>query len=328
MTSEILGRNQVDLDKIKLQKREGYYRNRKSVLKQQKTSEKKREYQKEWYLKNRDQKIQKSLKWTEENPEQRRLHIQKYVQNKSAKTKFWKHYNIPDYMQLEWIENFGRLETFDPSKGKLSKRLTLKIADLKDSNLIIIHHHYLHRSRTMGQLPYWICIDEIPVGVISYSLPRISNQVDGIEPMNLLELARLWINPSVQNLSYEDRNGKSHSLSVASCAMGKSIKRVKTDWYMKYPNLPKIDAVISWSDDKRHKGTIYKSSNFKVSGKSGGNSHGNGKRKDSGNYIPHKDFRNIKTRFLYKFPNSNLPVVTNSEEILENMVLESFDNLF
>ena len=204
-------------------------------------------------------------------------------------------------MQLEWIENFGRLETFDPSKGKLSKRLTLKIADLKDSNLIIIHHHYLHRSRTMGQLPYWICIDEIPVGVISYSLPRISNQVDGIEPMNLLELARLWINPSVQNLSYEDRNGKSHSLSVASCAMGKSIKRVKTDWYMKYPNLPKIDAVISWSDDKRHKGTIYKSSNFKVSGKSGGNSHGNGKRKDSGNYIPHKDFKHIKTRFLYKY---------------------------
>jgi len=328
MSSEVLSRNQTDLDKITLQKRERYYRNRKSVLKQQKTSEKKKEYQKEWYLKNRDQKIQKSLKWTEENPEQRRLHIQKYVQKNSAKTKFWKPYNIPTESELEWIENFGRLETFDPSKGKLSKRLTLKIADLKDSNLIIIHHHYLHRSRTMGQLPYWICIDEIPVGVISYSLPRISNQVDGIEPMNLLELARLWINPSVQNLSYEDRNGKSHSLSVASCAMGKSIKRVKTDWYMKYPNLPKIDAVISWSDDKRHKGTIYKSSNFKVSGKSGGNSHGNGKRKDSGNYIPHKDFRNIKTRFLYKFPNSNLPVVTNSEEILENMVLESFDNLF
>jgi len=328
MSSEILRRNQVDLDKIKLQKREWYYRNRKSVLKQQKTSEKKREYQKEWYLKNRDQKIQKSLKWTEENPEQRRLHIQKNVQKNSAKTKFWKPYNIPDHMQLEWIENFGRLETFDPSKGKLSKRLTLKIADLKESNLIIIKHHYLHRSRTMSQLSYWICIDEIQVGVISYSLPRISNQVDGIEPMNLLELARLWIHPSVQNLNYEDRNGKSHSLSIASCAMGKSIKRVKTDWYMKYPNLPKIDAIISWSDDKRHKGTIYKSSNFKVTGKSGGNSHGNGKRKDSGNYIPHKDFKNVKTRFLYKFPNSNLPAVTNSEEILENMVLESFDNLF
>ena len=70
---------------------------------------------------------------------------------------------------------------------------------------------------------------------------------------------------------------------------------------MKYPNLPKIDAVISWSDDKRHKGTIYKSSNFKVTGKSGGNSHGAGKRKVSGNYIPRKDFKNVKTRFLYRF---------------------------
>ena len=24
-------------------------------------------------------------------------------------------------------------------------------------------------------------------------------------------------------------------------------------------------------------------------------------RKDSGNYIPHKDFKNVKTRFLYKY---------------------------
>ena len=318
MSFETLSKNQSDLDKIKLQKRDWYYRNRKSVLKQQKTSEKKKEYLRGWYLKNRDQRIQKSLKWTKENPDQRRLHIQKYVQIISAKTKFWSPYNIPDHMQLEWIENFGRLESFDPSKGKLSKRLTLKIADLKESNLVIIKHHYLHRSRTMSQLSYWICIDEIQVGVISYSLPRISNPVDGIEPMKLLELARLWIHPSVQNLTYEDRNGKSHSLSIASCAMGKSIKRVKTDWYMKYPNLPKIDAIISWSDDKRHKGTIYKSSNFKVTGKSGGNSHGNGKRKDSGNYIPHKDFRNVKTRFLYKFPTA----VTNSEDNLEKMVLD------
>ena len=299
--SEILSKNQTDLDKIKLQKREWYYRNRKSVLKQQKTSEKKKEYLREWYLKNKDQMIQKSLKWTNDNPDQRRLHIQKYVQKNSARTKFWKPYNVPTESELEWIENFGRLQNFDPSQLKLSKRLTLEIAPLKESSLIIIHHHYLHRTRTMSQLPYWIFIDGIPVGVLLYSLPRINVPIDGIEPMRLLELARMWIHPSVQNLSYEDRNGKSHSLSVASCAMGKSMRRIKKDWKMKYPSLPEIDAIISWSDDKRHKGTIYKSSNFKVSGKSGGNSHGNGKRKDSGNYIPHKDFRHIKTRFLYKF---------------------------
>ena len=60
----------------------------------------------------------------------------------------------------------------------------------------------------MSQLPYWICIDGERVGVILYSLPRISNAVDGIEPMKLLELARLWINPSVQNLTYEIEMGK------------------------------------------------------------------------------------------------------------------------
>ena len=53
MNSGILSKKQSDLDKIKQQKREWYYRNRKSVLKQQKTSEKKKEYLKEWYQKNR-----------------------------------------------------------------------------------------------------------------------------------------------------------------------------------------------------------------------------------------------------------------------------------
>ena len=53
----------MNLDKIKQQKREWYKRNKKKVLKQQKTSEKKKEYLKEWYLKNKDDQIQKSLKW-------------------------------------------------------------------------------------------------------------------------------------------------------------------------------------------------------------------------------------------------------------------------
>ena len=304
MSVAFLRQNQTPEERIKQQKREWYYRNRKSVLKQQKKSEGRKESKKEWYEKNREVCIAKSLDWNIHNPIQRKSTVQKYTHRNSARTKFWKPYNIPSETELEWIEKFGRFQNFDATKGKLSKRLSLRLANLKESSLIIIHHHYLHRTRTMSQLSYWICIDEIPVGVLLYSLPRINVPIDGIEPMRLLELARMWIHPSVQNLSYEDRNGKSRSLSVASCAMGKSMRRIKKDWKMKYPSLPEIDAIISWSDDKRHKGTIYKSSNFKVSGKSGGNSHGNGKRKDSGNYLPHKDFKNVKTRFLYKFDGS------------------------
>ena len=45
-----------------------------------------------------------------------------------------------------------------------------------------------------------------------------------------------------------------------------------------------------------------RSSNFKETGKSGGNLHGTGtKRKEGGYYRLNKDFRHIKTRFLYKF---------------------------
>ena len=193
---------------------------------------------------------------------------------------------------MQWIEDFGRLQNFDPTFAKLSRRLTIEIAPLKESSLVIIHHHYLHRTRTMSQLPYWIFIDGIPVGVILYSLPRVNVPIDGIEPMKLLELARLWIHPSVQNQTFKDKNGRTHSLPVASCAMGKSLRRIKKDWEQKYPTLPEVDAIVSWSDDVRHKGTIYKSSNFKETGKSGGNLHGTGtKRKDGGHYKLNKDFR-------------------------------------
>ena len=50
---EILSRNQEDLEKIKRQKREWYHRNKKKVLKQQKTSERKKTTWKQRYWFNR-----------------------------------------------------------------------------------------------------------------------------------------------------------------------------------------------------------------------------------------------------------------------------------
>ena len=119
MSAAFLRQNQTPEERIKQQKREWYYRNRKSVLKQQKKSKDRKESKKEWYEKNREVCITKSLDWNIQNPIQRKSTVQKYTHRISARTKFWKPYNIPDHMQLEWIENFGRLESFDPSKGKL-----------------------------------------------------------------------------------------------------------------------------------------------------------------------------------------------------------------
>ena len=156
MSAAFLRQNQTPEERIKQQKREWYYRNRKSVLKQQKKSEDRKESKKEWYQINKSECIQSATNWIKENPEKRQLHIRNYVLKNSARTKFWKPYAIPTDSEMEWIENFGQLKNFDATNEKLSKRLTLKIADLKESNLIIIKHHYLHRSRTMSQLSYWI----------------------------------------------------------------------------------------------------------------------------------------------------------------------------
>ena len=51
MSAAFLRQNQTPEERIKQQKREWYYRNRKSVLKQQKKSEDRKESKTEWYNK-------------------------------------------------------------------------------------------------------------------------------------------------------------------------------------------------------------------------------------------------------------------------------------
>ena len=76
MTDTILRQNQTPEERIKQQKREWYYRNRKSVLKQQKKSKDRKESKKEWYEKNREVCIAKSLDWNIQNPIQRKSTVQ------------------------------------------------------------------------------------------------------------------------------------------------------------------------------------------------------------------------------------------------------------
>jgi len=213
----------------------------------------------------------------------------------------WGNAKPPSVEEMAWIETFGRYPNIDPDKGNLSKRVSLSVADLKQATRIIVYYHYLHRGRTMAQLPYWILLDEIPVGVILYSLPRLSVPLDGIKPMNVLELARLWISPDVQGIQTVGSDGRKHSFSMATCAVGRSLRAVKQDWFLKYPHMPDIHAVVSWADTVHHEGTIYRAANFVESGVSGGSMHGNRVRKGGGRDQWNVDYAHLKTRFLYKF---------------------------
>lgn len=187
---------------------------------------------------------------------------------------------------------------------KLRERINLEIADLKEATAVIVENHYLHRGRTMAQMPYWINFDGERRGVMLFALPRMSVEYHGYGPMSLIELARLWIDPEVQGERIVDSQGRSHARSVATCAVGMSLRRIRQDWHGKYPHLPDILACVSWADDVHHEGTIYRAANFEETGKSGGTLHGNAHRSNGGHDQLNPDYAHVKTAFLYRFRRS------------------------
>jgi hypothetical protein len=214
---------------------------------------------------------------------------------------FWGNAAPPTPPEWAWIRSFGRYPDFDPSAGKLSARLTLREASLREATRIIVHYHYLHRGRTMAQLPYWIMLDRVPVGVLLFALPRLSATLYDIRPMNLLELARLWISPDVQGRVVTDSRGKKHSVAIATASLGKALRVVRQDWYVKYPNLPDVLAIVSWADTVHHEGVIYRAANFKLMGQGGGALHGSTRRPNGGRDQTNPDYKHVKSVFLHRF---------------------------
>ena len=191
--------------------------------------------------------------------------------------------------------------TSQPTR-KLRQRVFLVIANLKEATEVIVENHYLHRGRTMAQLPYWINLDDRRIGVLLFSYPRLSVRFHGHGPMNLLELARMWVDPAVQGQTIRDHSGKEHTFAIASCAVGKALRRLREDWHAKYPHLPDVHAVVSWADMVHHEGTIYRASNFRLVGTSGGASHGAAHRPNGGHDQLNPDYLHLKQTFLYEYP--------------------------
>jgi hypothetical protein len=187
----------------------------------------------------------------------------------------------------------------DESRPRLKARTVISLADLREATKVIVKYHYLHRGRTMAQLAYWISVDGFRAGVVLFAYPRLSVSFHGYGPMELIELARLWVDPSLQGGVTADRRGRLHTVSIASCSIAMALRRVGTDWTYKYPSLPIPRAVVSWADLSRHEGTVYRAANFADLGLSGGKGHGVGRRSTGGEYKDHPDYRNPKRAFMY-----------------------------
>ena len=180
----------------------------------------------------------------------------------------------------------------------------LNVADLKEATALIVEKHYLHRGRTMAQMPYWITLDGQRVGVLLFALPRLSVPYQGHGPMNLIELARMWIDPEAQGQRVTDSTGREHTLAIATCAIGIALRQIRQDWHGKYPHLPSIEACVSWADDEHHEGTIYRAANFEEVGKSGGSMHGNATRPNGGRDQLNQDYAHVKTAFIHHYKRS------------------------
>ncbi len=112
----------------------------------------------------------------------------------------------------------------------------------------------------------------------------------------------MWVDPAVQGQTIRDHSGKEHTFAVASCAVGKALRRLREDWHAKYPHLPDVHAVVSWADMVHHEGTIYRASNFRLVGTSGGASHGSAHRPNGGHDQLNPDYLHLKQTFLYEYP--------------------------
>jgi len=188
-----------------------------------------------------------------------------------------------------------------PVPRTLRQRLTLSPAILREATALIVERHYLHRGRTMAQLPYWVHLDDSRVGVILFALPRLSQPFRGYHPMQLLELARLWIDPAAQGQTVTARDGTVHSLPVAGCAIAAALRVARDDWQRKYPRLPPVEACVAWADLSRHDGTVYRATNFTYVGLSGGTQPGRWERPNGGRHQRRADYDNRKAAFIFRW---------------------------
>jgi len=167
----------------------------------------------------------------------------------------------------------------------LRQRVQVQIITVAQARYALEKFHYLHRTRVGRQINYAVLIDGVVDGVITYAYPMMSAPLNGVPADELIEFARLYL---AQNIPHS-----------ATCAIGKTIKRVKSDWLRLFPDAKPPRLVVSWSDTEYHKGTIYKAANFTHLKRTKGQPHGNKAGSKRGERAKHGDYSHDKDCWIY-----------------------------
>ena len=146
----------------------------------------------------------------------------------------------------------------------------------------IVDNHYLHRWPDPRSLPfaYRLMIDgqdkceadNRPFGMVVFKKPQHHAQrglfgYPGLPTSwQVLDLARVWVNPHLQG---HWANG--HSLCVFSQMVALCLRRVQWDWLEhhppRFPSLPyHIELIISYCQLDHHDGTAYRACSFTSAG--------------------------------------------------------------
>lgn len=170
----------------------------------------------------------------------------------------------------------------------LRQRVQVELITTAQARYALEQWHYLHRARVGRQLNYAVIIDGAVDGVITYAYPVGRNPIAGVPSDEVLEFARLFLYSNVPH--------------TATCAVGKSLRRIVTDWKYAFPDAKQPRLVVSWSDTEYHKGTIYKAANFRWHKRSGGSKHGSTANCQRGYRKAHPDYLHDKDCWIYDLP--------------------------
>lgn len=182
----------------------------------------------------------------------------------------------------------GQYALFAPDTTlPLRQRVSVELITVAQGRHTLEHFHYLHRCRTGRHLNYAVLIDGVVDGVITYAYPMMSVPLDGTPSDELVEFARLFLASNIPH--------------TATCAIGKTLRRIRQDWQTAYPDAKPIRLVVSWSDTEYHKGTIYRAANFIWLRRNAGKPPGNSATSKRGNRAAHDDYRHTKDCWIYRW---------------------------